>query len=118
MAINNKLRKVLIDTAKKEGGTISYSEAGNIVELNMNSIADRTTLAHMLGEISWFEHENNRPLLSVVVVHGSDEITPMPGKGFFNLARESGKMKPDEDVLGFFIEELKRANNYWSKNDK
>ncbi|MHB9070767.1 MAG: hypothetical protein ACYC54_10425 [Sedimentisphaerales bacterium] len=116
MAINKELRKLLIETAKKEGCTISYSLASNVVGLNMENITDRNTLANMLGEISWDEHENNRPLLSVVVVYGGNDVSPMPGKGFFELAREADKMKPADDELKFFIEELKRVHEYWSQN--
>ena len=71
----------------------------------MKNWADRNALADILGEISWYEHEKGNPLLSAIVVHADDDHK-MPGKGFFDLAREAGCQKPDEDDVTFYAREL------------
>ena len=115
MSVHKNIRHTLIECAKQRGHTISYTEIGKLAELNMDNIADRNRLAEILGDISSSEHDAGRPLLSVLVVHGGDDSTQMPGKGFFNLARGASEMKPEDDELAFFIQELNRVNDYWSK---
>ena len=73
--------------------------------VNQISVVDR-----ILGEISTDEHDSGRPLLSVVVVHKENH---RPGEGFFNLAKELGKQKPDEDDVTFYAKELKSVFDWW-----
>ena len=60
----------------------------------------------ILGEISTYEHEHSRPMLSVLVFHADDG---MPGDGFFNLARKLGVLhgRSDDAEADFFALELK-----------
>ena len=65
----------------------------------------------ILGEISEYEHLHGRPLLSAVVV-GKD--TRIPGKGFFTLARELGKLQEGMDERSFWERELEEVYDTWS----
>lgn len=76
----------------------------------MGNPSERAELSRILDEISWAEHQAGKPLLSVVVVHKGDP--QMPGKGFFDLAREFGRQKPDVDDQTFFLEELNAVYAY------
>jgi hypothetical protein len=78
----------------------------------MESQADRTEIGKILGEISTREHNDGRPMLSVVVVQSE---TLYPGKGFFNLARELD-LHHGEDDLAFFVKELKKVHEYWKQH--
>jgi hypothetical protein len=66
----------------------------------------------LLGEISEHEHEEGRPLLSVLVVHKEGDM--MPGDGFFQLALELG-LFDGQDKDRFFIDEMKRVFHQWTQ---
>ena len=87
-------------------GKITYSELAKSVHLN------RRRLGQPLEEICRHEHEQNRPMLSVVVVHKHDGI---PAKPFFNLARALGLYTGNSN-LEFFTDELRKVHNYWSSH--
>ena len=78
----------------------------------MSLADDRNRIAEILDEISLLEHEQGRPLLSVVVVQIE---TGRPGKGFYKLATNlrlfSGKS--DIDEMEFFIATVKSAYATW-----
>jgi hypothetical protein len=93
----------------REQSQTTYSDIAPLAGLNMESPADRNAIADILREISTFEHDNNRPLLSVVVLHRDNN---MPGDGFFKLARTLGVYSGKDD-LTFFIRELRRVHDYW-----
>jgi hypothetical protein len=103
------IRKVLIKAAK-QNDTIFYSEVGKVVGLDMSNPGERSKLANILDEINREEHGLGRPLLSVVVVQ---KESGHPGTGFFELARELGKQKPDEDNQDFFANELRKVFDEW-----
>ena len=46
---------------------------------------DRGVLGHILGEISWNEGAEGRPMLSRVAIHAGDY---KQGQGFFDLAED------------------------------
>jgi len=104
----NSLYDRLMEVARA-GKTITYGEIAPMLNLNMESQADRTEIGRILGEISTREHNEGRPMLSAVVVR---KETQYPGEGFFNLARELGLHHGNDD-LAFFVEELKRVHAYW-----
>jgi len=114
--INQILYKKLIETAKVKT-TIYYGEVANICNLDLNDPNDRhNVLCEMLGDISTYEHENKRHMLSVVVV--LKNIKPrIAGSGFFELAIELGK-KQNQTNEEFFRDELKRVYDYWENHDK
>lgn len=103
-AIYDKLRSVA-----NGRGTMTYGEVAPLASLDMSDPADRNQIAQILGEISTYEHEQGRPMLSaVVVLHDSG----LPGQGFFTLARELGELDRD-DELAFFASELERVHHHW-----
>ncbi len=107
--MKEQIREVLINAAK-QNNTIFYSEVGKVVELDMANPGERSKLANILDEINREEHRLGKPLLSVVVVQ---KESGHPGKGFFDLARELGKQKPDEDYRDFFAVELEKVFDEW-----
>ncbi len=70
-----------------------------------------TGFHHLLGEISVEESAAGRGMLSVIVVHKHGDM--QPGPGFFELAKSLGHKT--NDVLAFWVSELKAVHGYWSK---
>ena len=68
-------------------------------------------MVDLLGEISAEEHAVGRPLLSAVVVR-KDEALPIPGPGFYRLAKELGSMSKGEDKVVFWKAEFRRVCTY------
>jgi hypothetical protein len=67
--------------------TITYSKIAPLANLDMDNPSHRDEIGQLLGEISKYEHSQQRPLLSAVVIHQDNN---MPGQGFFKLAKELG----------------------------
>jgi hypothetical protein len=63
MSSHAAIRRNLIEYAKQNGKTVSYSELGKIANLDMDNIADSNKLAEILGDIGSSEHEAARSLL-------------------------------------------------------
>jgi len=115
--VNKKLRKKLIEVARKgkqnpSEGIIFYEEIMEFLGLDRENPKDREKVGIILGEISDYERDNNRPLLSTIVVHKNDK---MPGKGFFGYC-------PDEFYYNelkkrkWYFEQLRKVWDYWSNN--
>lgn len=73
--IYNKLKEVA-----HGGKIIYYSEIAPLAGLDMNSPGDRYEIGAILDDINRLERQQNRPMLSAVVVHNDSLI---PGQGFF-----------------------------------
>jgi hypothetical protein len=114
MAIHQAIYDCLKDVARK-GNLITYHEIAPLARLNMENPGDRNKIAEILGEISTFEHENGRPMLSAIVVLAG---IGYPGEGFYTLARQLGTYHghADLDEMEFFVKETKRVFNYWKNN--
>jgi len=104
--MQQQLYDLLIKRAEK-GQLITYAEVSA-----QTGIHNGTTLFNLLGDISRHEHAKERPLLSVVVVRGKEQV---PGEGFFDLARELGKSFNDK--FDFFVQESRECFEYW-RNQK
>ena len=93
----------LCDVAANEL-VVFYHQVAPLAGLDMSLPDDRNRIADILDEISTFEHEQDRPLLSVVVVQTE---TGRPGKGFYKLATRlglfSGKSDLDEMDCGGIV---------------
>jgi len=90
-----------------------YGDIAPLADLDMARPDHRAQLARILGEISSHEHSLGRPLLSAVVVYApGDAGGGVPGPGFFELARELGVQR-DEDNVVFFANELLRVHLTW-----
>lgn len=96
----------------RAGETITYEELGRNIGLEMETLAERTHLTHMLTEVARREHDAGRPLLTAVVV--SDKGTP--GYEFYSVADEVGYNVGSYDVP-FFEQELERVYEYWQRTD-
>jgi hypothetical protein len=96
----------------RNGALITYGEIAPLADLNMESQGDRTKMGELLGEISTYEHEHGRPMLSAVVVLAE---SGSPGKGFYNLARylELHHGQGELADMEFFANELKQVYQYW-----
>lgn len=104
------IRDKLIEAAKKQK-VVYYAEVGELLNFSMDNPHHRKELGRILGEISTDEHQEGRPPLSAIVVHKENHL---PGEGFFKLARELGKQKPDEDDVAFYAKELKSVFDWWA----
>lgn len=103
------MRDRLIEVARR-GQTTTYSAVAPLANLNMELPNDRVQISQLLDEISRAEQQTGRPLLTVVVIR--NDIN-MPGEGFFTLARNLAAQPTGMDNFQFFIEELRRAHDYW-----
>ena len=102
-----EIRKILISRAKIEN-PISYSELTN--RITTIQIEPQEYAFHeMLGEISIAEDNAGRGLLTALVIQ--KEGNKMPGQGFFDLAKERGKVFSDKD--DFWIKELNSLYSKW-----
>lgn len=105
-AIYQRLKEVA-----REEDVIFYADVAKIAGLDIDNPGHRwNVLPNILDEISTYEHQQGRPLLSAVVVQ---KATHRPGKGFFKMARERGCLQEGDDEDAFFICELKRVHEYW-----
>lgn len=108
--MNKDLRQKLISVALQEDVFMHYDEVAEILGLTSSRLDHATIMNQALEEISVYEHNHGRPLLTAVVVRKEDL---QPGQGFFKMAKHNGKQKSHEDNDKFFINELGRVRNYW-----
>ena len=118
--LERKIRKELIKVAKDEQ-VIKYGELADKVNYlyNCHYGADEKAFHDMLGNISKYEYQSKppRPLLSVIVVTKNQFTgTLLPGHGFFTLAKELGKQRPDVDDDTFAMQEMNKLFDYWNNN--
>lgn len=98
--IERTLRRFLIEVAR-QNRTTTYTEMAEVLR-PFSAVRLEPPYSPMhgwLGNVSSFEHEYERPLLSAVVVRADSH---RPGSGFFDMARDS---------LGFRFED---ENSFWT----
>ena len=108
-AAKEEIRTVLAAKARARA-MIPYSELVELVRSVTFSAFDQRLFA-ILGQVAVEEHEQGRPLLSVLVVHKSGDM--QPGEGFFELAASLGR--DTTDVLKAWITEVQKVYQYWAK---
>ena len=117
--MNTRVREKLIEIASRKN-IIHYQQLCNdcFLKLDMyNNPDDRKEIGRILGEISTYEFENDRPLLSAVVISTTGE----EGDGFYKLCEELGitsdwrKLKRDEV---FAVQEIQKCHDFWSNLTK
>ena len=111
MNVHEQIYDALINAAIK-GGYVTYGKLASIAGLDMELSHERAKLGEILGTISSQEHDNNRPLLSVVAWFSN---SPEPSQGFYNLAESLGVYSKKQDKQEFFIKELKETYQYWKE---
>lgn len=99
--MNKKVRNYLIELARhRTNPTVNYQKLSDDCGLGL-TMSDgqhiRNEIGRILGEISEYEHNNDRPLLSALVIRLNDGEE---GDGFFKLAENLGygkwkKLKAD-----------------------
>jgi hypothetical protein len=96
--------------------TITYSELCREISTALGTRLEPhgTPLAGLLGQVNVLEREEQRPLISCVVVHKSGDWKP--GLGFWNMAKEMGLDvgTTDAERDRYWVEELKRCYAAWS----
>tara|TARA_A100000171_G_scaffold35638_2_gene34189 strand:+ start:7084 stop:7461 length:378 start_codon:yes stop_codon:yes gene_type:complete len=115
--MTDRIRQRLIKAAR-EKQTISYTQLNDECELgfDFNRPHDRDTIGDLLGEISEWEHEKDRPLLSSLVRHKSGKHEQ--GDGFYKLCEYLGygdwqKLKNDQN---FELKHINKCFSYWKDN--
>ena len=99
--------------AARYGGMTTYQAIADIMGLPLRGSHMGKEVGHMLGEISQDELDHSRPMLSAIVVG----VRGSPGPGFFNLARECGKLQDDskEGEQRFWEEEKAAVYKAWKR---
>lgn len=109
-----RVRDILISVASS-CNIIHYTELCQkaALKLNMSIPADRGKIGRILGNISFYEHESGRPMLSSVVI----TVNGKQGDGFFKLAEELGYGEWQKLKKGqlFEFDMMKKTHDFWSK---
>ncbi|WP_295221319.1 hypothetical protein [uncultured Chryseobacterium sp.] len=114
--MNTTVRTFLIELARnKLDPTITYQKLSDACNLKLNmqeNPYDRIIIGSILGEISEYEHDNKRPLLSALVIRLSDGEE---GEGFYKLAERLGygKVKKLKNDL-FEYKQINLSIDYWN----
>jgi hypothetical protein len=95
------LRDLLVEKAARRQ-VMAYSETG----------LNRSVVGKRLDDINRSEHEQGRPLLSVIVVR---KRTTMPGEGFFMCARDLGRYREGQDRAAFVKQEREAVFKTWAR---
>jgi hypothetical protein len=110
--MNATVREYLIDRAYA-GKTISYQELPIAcgLKLDLSLELHRAQIGRILGDISVYEHQAGRPLLSAVAVLAE---TKLLSDGFYRLAEQLG-IGPVKRLKQDFFGEMKmgRCFKFW-----
>lgn len=114
--MDKRLYKKLIKVAENKG-RIYYQELAYGLGEPYDDVNERNQFHDKLGIITRFEHDNGRPMLSVLVVlkegHMSNKMK-MPGAGFFGLAKKLG-VWDGKNMEKFFVLEVNKVHDCWNK---
>jgi len=92
-------------------GTTTYQDVAVIMGLPTTGNYMQREVGHVIGAISEDEFREGRPMLSVVVVNVKGDI----GGGFFDFARELGRLGPNDDEAVFRESELEAVYKVWRR---
>jgi hypothetical protein len=94
-------------------GLVTYQELALAIGFPTEGNYLGAEIGHLLGEISDDEHGHSRPMLSAIAVGVSD----LPGPGFFDLARQLGKLNSQirQDERDFWERERQAVYNTWRR---
>jgi hypothetical protein len=95
-------------TAAKYRGTVKYQELAKLIGIPLSGNYMQSKLGKILGEISEYEVEQGRPMLSAIAVN----VNELAGTGFYVLARELGKLQ-DQSQEEFWEDEKKSVYETW-----
>ena len=119
--IEQRVRAYLISTAKQadpdrlSGAKIEYQQLAKAIDPQESYWAwpRFRGLGDVLGNVSVFEHENDRPLLSALVVQAGSH---QAGDGFYKglVRKRLGiELAPDQE-RAFWREEIRKVVTYWN----
>jgi hypothetical protein len=94
----------------------SYSDIAPLAGLDMNAEKDRKKMSELLEEIARFEHGENRPMLTALVIHRGNDNNP--GEGFFAIALELGLFQGSRDDImrtTFWTQQVADVHAHWRK---
>ena len=109
--INDAVYKKLVEIAKAKT-TVQFVELARIADMPLDADSDVAALGRVLDDIAEEEVAAGRPILPVLVVHGTRK---MPGVGLFKFAKKKKLQKTDD--LTFFATELGRVHTFWATTD-
>ena len=92
-------------------GITTYQDIAVIMGLPIAGSHMGSETGHILGEISEDEVRAGRPMLSAVAVNVNGKVGP----GFFDLAKELGRMSPGQDESAFWKQELEAVYDAWRR---
>lgn len=105
-----RVKAELIRAAEYRGVT-TYQHIALIMGLPLQGSHMGAETGHILGEISEDEVRDGRPMLSAVAVG----VSGTPGKGFFALARDLGRLETSDDDAGYWQGERDAAYRAWHR---
>lgn len=112
--MNQEIRKFLIDQCVK-GQPVYYEDVAQRLKLDLSLPAHRDILSKELGDISAFEHENGRPLISAAAIY---KTTNDHGPGFYKISEALGFGKASKLAANNFgIEEFNKSQKFWQNTD-
>lgn len=118
-ALQKRMKMAMIEVAQ-DRTTITYTDFGARFGISPDMEFHFHGLASNIGAVSQFESEHGRPMLSCLVVRADEKM--MPGRGFFDLAFNLGRMKftPNDadNRLTFQISELNATYDCWARATK
>lgn len=115
--MDQKVRHYLIELARKDK-SITYQELSDHCQLGLimqDSEFARAEIGRILGDISVYEHDHGRPLLSALVISKGGNYQ---GNGFYKLCESLGygnwkKLKSD---IAFEIGQMNACYAFWKDN--
>jgi len=111
--MNQNLYDELISLAM-DNEKATYSDVAPIVGLTMSDQRDRDKLAGMLIEIAIFEDNQNRPMLTSLIVKQGNNV---PSEGLFKVAQKLGYFDGSRDEIkrfNFWEEQVSKVYDHWA----
>jgi hypothetical protein len=109
--------KILQETAAEEGRK-TYTDfnkelAGETkqAEFNFNNPGDIKGISYLLADISKRARGIHEDFLITSIV--VDKTNGQPGGGFYTLGEETGLLKPGQDKLKFWVDQMKLTHHYY-----
>lgn len=92
-------------------GVTTYQDLAVIMGLPLRGSHMGAEIGHVLREVCEDEVRAGRPMLSSVAVG----VSSKPGPGFFELARDLGRLAPGDDESAFWEREREAAYQAWRR---
>ena len=116
--MNIDIRYKLIELARRKT-TWSYSQLNDQLQLGLNfrDPNDRERIGELLGEVSIFEYQRGRPLLSALIRHEGNDW--QQGDGFFKLCGQLYHRNWEELKVtpNYEIDKISECYLFWKDND-